>query len=104
MTAHRRSGRPLAWLLRRGGAVSCWGLNRKGELGNGDTTNRSSPTAVTGITDAQYLGSGKWHYCAVRAGGSVWCWGDNLGGQLGTGGVTSDPNPTPRAVHNLPTA
>ena len=80
----------------RHGTISCWGYNYLGQLG--------SPTAVTGITDAQYLGSGKWHYCAVRGGGSVWRWGDNLGGQLGTGGVTSDPNPTPRAVHNLPTA
>ncbi len=69
---------------------------------NGDTVDRSSPTAVTGIGDAQYLAAGKWHYCAVRGNGSVWCRGDNLGGQLGTGDVTSDPNPIPRAVHSLP--
>ena len=98
------AGRYSTCVLRRGGAVSCWGLNRKGELGNGDTEDRSSPTAVTGISDVQYLAAGKWHYCAVRGNGSVWCWGDNLGGQLGTGDVTSDPNPTPRAVHDLPTS
>jgi alpha-tubulin suppressor-like RCC1 family protein len=98
------AGRYSTCALRRGGTVSCWGLNRKGELGNGDTEDRSSPTAVSGIGDAQYLAAGKWHYCAVRGSGSVWCWGDNLGGQLGTGDVTSDPNPTPRAVHDLPTS
>ena len=79
--------------------MSCWGLNRKGELGNGDTEDRSSPTAVTGISDAQCLAASRWRLLrAVRGNGSVWCWGDNLGGPLGTGGVTSDPNPTPRAL------
>jgi alpha-tubulin suppressor-like RCC1 family protein len=61
------AGRYSTCALRRGGAVSCWGLNRKGELGNGDTEDRSSPTAVSGIGDAQFIGAGKWHYCAVRA-------------------------------------
>jgi alpha-tubulin suppressor-like RCC1 family protein len=70
------AGRYSTCALRRGGAVSCWGLNRKGELGNGGTDDRSSPTAVTGIGDARF----------------------------GTGGVTSDPNPTPRPVHTLPTS
>jgi alpha-tubulin suppressor-like RCC1 family protein len=87
---------------RAGGSVACWGLNRKGELGDGGTSDRSAPARVASIGDAQYLAGGRWHFCVVRRTGSVWCWGDNLGGQLGTGDVNDAANPVPVAIRNLP--
>ena len=35
--------------LLTGGGAYCWGYNGIGQLGTGDTTDRHSPTAVTGL-------------------------------------------------------
>ncbi|MEK7621400.1 MAG: hypothetical protein AAB395_03540 [Patescibacteria group bacterium] len=69
------------------GKVFCWGRSNVGQLGNGTTSNSSSPVLVggalagkevTGIT----VGGG--HSCAI-AGGRAYCWGNNSSGRLGNG-------------------
>ena len=35
--------------LLTGGGVDCWGWNSNGQLGTSDTTNRYTPTGVTGL-------------------------------------------------------
>jgi alpha-tubulin suppressor-like RCC1 family protein len=83
-------------------SIACWGMNRKGELGDASTANRSVPTAVTGVKDAQYVAAGKWHYCFISLSGSISCWGENLGGQLGIGSQNEGSNSSPAAVRDVP--
>jgi len=41
-----------------GGTVLGWGMNERGELGNGATANSATPTPVSGITDALGIAAG----------------------------------------------
>ena len=81
------------------GSVSCWGNNNYGQLGDGTTTNRNTPTQTSSLgTDrtAVAIDSGNQHTCAILDDGSVSCWGYNSNGQLGDG-TTTDRN-TPTAI------
>jgi alpha-tubulin suppressor-like RCC1 family protein len=82
-----------------GGTVKCWGLNNTGQIGDGTTTNRLSPTDVlTSLGGSPLSGvtgivSGKNHNCVLMA-GDLKCWGSNDYGQLGDGTTTPRPFPT----------
>lgn len=75
----------------------CWGLNNYGQLGNGNTTNSSVPTAVntagvlSGKTETA-ISAGVNHTCAV-ASGAAYCWGRGGNGQLGLNNTTNYANP-----------
>jgi alpha-tubulin suppressor-like RCC1 family protein len=72
--------------LSSGGAISCWGFNFAGQLGDGTTTNRSRPVAVPGWErNMAGVAAGEGHTCARSAGGGVKCVGLNAVGQLGDG-------------------
>ncbi len=79
------------------GTVSCWGLNNYGQLGDGTTTDRNTPTQTlslgTGRT-AVAISTGQYHTCAILDDGSVSCWGNNVEGQLGDGTATNRNTPT----------
>jgi alpha-tubulin suppressor-like RCC1 family protein/phosphodiesterase/alkaline phosphatase D-like protein len=80
------------------GTLVAWGLNDKGQLGDGTTTNRSTPVRVeqAGVLAGKSV-------VAIACGGNhclVWCgdgtlaaWGDNSNGQLGDGTVTNRTTP-----------
>ncbi len=82
---------------RETGQVVCWGRGAEGQIGDGTTSNRASPTPVMGLTDAIDVATGERHSCAVRTGGSVVCWGANAAGQLGDGTTLARSAPTPVA-------
>lgn len=74
------------------GSAWCWGENRKGQLGDGTTTDRTAATRVAGAGGTGFLEgvvgitAGREHTCARLADGSAYCWGENSNGQLGDGG------------------
>ncbi len=65
------------------GPVTCWGDNRRGQLGDGRLVSRHDKAEVVDITNAVDLAGGAYHVCAVLADGTLRCWGDNSSGQLG---------------------
>ena len=76
--------------------VYCWGRNSAGALGNGTTTNSTTPVAVTLPTGVLFdsVSAGQDHACGLSTTGTVYCWGGNASGQLGTGNTTPQTVPT----------
>lgn len=82
--------------LTASGAAYCWGINDDGQLGDGTTITRASPTAVAGGLAFVQLSTGTGHTCGVTVDGVAYCWGNNANGQLGDGGTR--PRLVPTAV------
>jgi hypothetical protein len=75
--------------LKSDGTVWAWGANGDGQLGNGSTTNSSTPVQVSGLPGAvSAIAAGYNHGLAIVS-GNVWAWGNNGDGQLGNGTTTN---------------
>jgi alpha-tubulin suppressor-like RCC1 family protein len=87
--------------IRTNGCAWAWGYNASGQVGDGTTTNRSSPVSVVGgFTDWCQVDSSSnpQLICssttvAVRTNGSAWSWGSNLYGRLGDNTTTNKSSP-----------
>ena len=75
------------------GTVKCWGSNSDGQLGDGSTTDRTTPVNVSGLTGVASISAGERYTCAVTTGGGAKCWGDNEFGQLGDASTTDRTTP-----------
>jgi alpha-tubulin suppressor-like RCC1 family protein len=75
------------------GRAYCWGSNNfgGGQLGDGTTTDRLTPTPVAGGFIFRQVSAGFQHTCGVTTSDRVFCWGQDQRGQIGDG-----PEVTPR--------
>ncbi|MCL2701315.1 MAG: PEP-CTERM sorting domain-containing protein [Phycisphaerae bacterium] len=81
------------------GAVYAWGSNSSGQLGDGTTTSRWSPTVISGLeSGVTAVAAGATFGLAIQD-GSLVAWGHNNFGQLGRGNnVVNASCYTPRTV------
>ena len=74
------------------GSLWMWGNAGSGALGDGTTTNKSSPVQIGSLTDWSFLSLGGVSG-AIKTDGTLWMWGNNGDGQLGDGTATSRSSP-----------
>uniref|UniRef100_UPI00048990A2 RCC1 domain-containing protein n=1 Tax=Salinispora fenicalii TaxID=1137263 RepID=UPI00048990A2 len=96
------AGTAYGLALTSAGTVLAWGDNSAGQLGDGTTTDSSTPVAVDlpAGTTITAVAAGDRHSLALTSTGTMLAWGENFIGQLGDG--TTTRRSTPVAV-NLPT-
>lgn len=82
------------------GAVTCWGDNWGGQVGDGTTFTRYQPSNVSLLgTGNTSVAGGAYFTCAVTGAGAAKCWGSNSNGQIGDGSIPWQL--TPGRVHGI---
>lgn len=103
------ASRGSAYAINASGELYAWGDNSSGQLGLGDTTDRSVPTRVGSRSDWVELSStNSYRMIAIDSQGRAWATGQNTSGELGLGDSTNrsvftligdaDPAPVAGAV------
>ena len=75
-------------IIKNDGSVWACGDNNNGELGLGNTTDRTTFIKVN-INDVKQIACGHYHTIILKNDGTVWTCGDNEYGQLGLGNTST---------------
>jgi len=87
-------GREHTSAIKTDGSLWVWGLGTSGQLGNFNSTNRSTPvTTFAGQNTWKQVSCGREHTSAIKTDGSLWNWGNNTYGQLGDNTTTTRNTP-----------
>lgn len=76
-----------------GGLLYGFGQNTSGQVGDGTTTNRTTPKLVQTLTGVTALATGQSHTLAITWEGRLFAWGSNGSGRLGDGTTTNRTSP-----------
>lgn len=85
----------------------CWGNNGNGQLGDGTTGTKLTPTPVSqgampaGATIRQISGENA-HTCAIASDNKAYCWGANGAGRLGNNSTTGSSLPVAVSLGAMP--
>lgn len=80
--------------IKTDGTLWAWGNNSTGQLGLGNTADKSVPTQVGTDTDWFHVEASNTHAVALKTNGTLYTWGDNIVGQLGIGDTVNRSIPT----------
>ena len=80
--------------LTTAGGVKCWGMARRGQLGDGTAMRRLAPVDVVGLgSGVKAIAGSVDSSCALTTAGGVKCWGWNDFGLVGDGTTTNRSAP-----------
>jgi len=80
--------------IKTDGTLWAWGDNTYGQLGDGTTINKNTPTKIGSSADWQSIFPGDLCSFAIKSDGSLWAWGINVYGILGDGSTINKKTPT----------
>ena len=75
------------------GTLWALGYNSYGQLGLGNTTNRSLIVQIGNLSNWSKVNAGTYNTTALKTDGTLWAWGSNSYGQLGQGDYTHRSSP-----------
>jgi alpha-tubulin suppressor-like RCC1 family protein len=97
---HQRVSAGTHALEIRKGTLWAWGFNNSGQLGDGTTTQKTSPVQIGTDNKWVTVAAGQVHSVGIKSNGTLWAWGNNSFGQLGDGTTTQRNSPTQIGTDN----